>query len=405
MIRVLFVDDEPHLLDGLKRVLRKMRGQWDMKFVESGAAALAEMEQSQYDVVVTDMRMPHMNGAELLREVIKRDSSIVRIVLSGQSEQECILESLGTTHQFFSKPCDIDELIHTISRACSLRDLFKSSRLQAVISKLSSLPSLPRSYAAANDILESENLMASEITDIVNHDPAMAAKVLQIANSAFFGARRNVSSIEAAVNLLGLDLIRSFVLAAGIFSQFDDLQVETFSITELFEHSVRVGEYAKRIAVDLNLGFEVRESCFAAGLLHDIGKLVVIREMADEAHAALKKAQEEGLPFDVAETELYQVNHAEIGAFLLGLWGLPDPIVESVAYHHDPMKSFDQSPSLLSAVYFGNMLDHLLHSPNGYQHGISRCEEYLAHLGLPKNSLEQWKEVCTADENEMGGLF
>src|ERR1700758_5310713 len=141
--RILFVDDEPMVLDGVRRSLHAMRKDWEMSFVNSGHEALEAMAGQTFDIVVTDMRMPGMDGAQLLEEVKKRSPQSLRVILSGQSDRETILRSVNPTHQYLSKPCDGEELRTRLMRAFALKDLLENPELKGLVSKLDSLPSLP----------------------------------------------------------------------------------------------------------------------------------------------------------------------------------------------------------------------------------------------------------------------
>ncbi|MBV9849174.1 MAG: response regulator [Armatimonadetes bacterium] len=120
MIRVLFVDDESHILSGLQRMLRPLRHEWAMTFAEGGPAALDALAGAEFDVIVTDMRMPGMSGAQLLAEVRRRHPRVARIVLSGQSDREHLQQLAQTPHEYLSKPCDTELLKETVRRLCGL---------------------------------------------------------------------------------------------------------------------------------------------------------------------------------------------------------------------------------------------------------------------------------------------
>jgi len=217
--RVLFVDDEPRILDGLKRMLRHMRDEWEMSFVESGEAALKVLESARFDVVVSDMRMPGMDGAELLTRVMERYPQIVRIVLSGHADKEMILKTVRPAHQYLSKPCDPEKLRSTVARASALRGLLADELLKQLVSQMSTLPSAPSLYNEVMNELRSGEGSVQRVGEIVSKDVGMTAKILQVVNSAFFGVPRHVESPAQAVSLLGLETIKALALSAQVFSQ------------------------------------------------------------------------------------------------------------------------------------------------------------------------------------------
>jgi len=141
--RILFVDDEPNVLQGLQRMLRPLRDEWEMTFVSSGAEALQRLAQAPFDVIVSDMRMPNMDGAQLLTEVMQRHPEVIRIVLSGQANQEVVMKAVGPTHQYLAKPCDPESLKALVSQTSALRGLLTDATLKGLVASMKSLPSLP----------------------------------------------------------------------------------------------------------------------------------------------------------------------------------------------------------------------------------------------------------------------
>ena len=245
--RVLFVDDEPRLLQGLKRMLRGTRQEWELGFAASGAEALATLEQSPYDIVVSDMRMPGMDGAQLLSEVMRRYPKTVRIILSGQSDEESILRCVGKAHQFLAKPCDPDTLTSTIERASALRELLTSESLTKLISQVESLPSLPSLYMMLLEVLSKPEASLQMVADVISRDVGMMARVLQLVNSAFFGFHQHVSDPGRAVSVLGLKTIGALALSAKIFAEYKDNGAGTFDIGMMNDHSIAVAGVSRRI--------------------------------------------------------------------------------------------------------------------------------------------------------------
>jgi len=330
--KILFVDDEPMVLNGLQRMLRPLRTQWEMTFVESGKKALEVLAATPFDVVVSDMRMPGMDGAQLLTEVKRLYPQIVRLILSGHSDKEMILRSVGPTHQYLAKPCDTETLKNTVARACALRDLLSDEPLKRLVSRMESLPSLPHLYAEIMNELQSPDSSIQKVGEIIAQDVGMTAKILQLVNSAFFGLRRHVSNPSQAASLLGLETVKALVLSSQVFSQFEEKTLTGLRLEALWSHSLAVGALARRICIQQSAPLKVTDDAFLAGLLHDAGKLVLAANVPEHYIQALTLASQRGLhPCDV-ERGVMGASHAEIGAYLLGLWGLPDPIVEALAY-------------------------------------------------------------------------
>jgi len=355
--RILFVDDEPMVLSGLQRSLRALRQEWDMAFVNSGAEALQRMEQEPFDIVVTDMRMPVMSGAQLLEEVKQRFPQCFRIILSGQADREAIMRAVDPTHQFLAKPCDTEELKKRLTRAFAVRSLLKNQELQAVVSQLEALPSLPSLYIEVTRELEASEPSLTRIAKLVSEDMAMTAKLLQLVNSAFFGLRCRISSPMQAVQMLGLDTLRALVLSTHVFDKFRSHTLGEPEVSYLWKHSLAVANLAKTVAVFEKVDRQIVDDCFTAGLLHDAGKLILASAMEKKYGEVLQPVRNGAKKLIDAEAEILGCTHAEVAAYLLGLWGLPEAVIDGVAWHHEPCGSMQTGFSTVVAAHVASIFD------------------------------------------------
>ena len=389
--RILFVDDEAMILQGLQRMLRSMRGEWDMEFVESAEAALRLLAHKPFDVIVSDMRMPGMNGAELLTEVMKRHPTTVRLILSGYADKDLILKCVGSTHQYLAKPCDTASLKATIARASNLEDSFRNERLKSLVCQMKQLPSVPTLYTQVVKKTSRDETSVEEIGALISRDIAMTAQVLKLTNSAFFGLHQQFSNPEEAVAYLGLDTIKSLVLSLHAFSQFEKTVTGSFKIEALWSHSLQVASMAKRIYKLEGQDPKAAEEAFTAGLLHDIGKLVLAINMPKE-YAAASDLAHSGMELPSAEHKIFGFNHADVGGYLIGLWGLPVPVVEAVALHHNPSRATQPAFSPLTGVHAANVLEwERSHSANGTP-GPQVDSNYLGVVGV-LNRLDAWRQA------------
>jgi HD-like signal output (HDOD) protein len=377
--RILFVDDEPKVLEGLKRMLYPFRRDWDMVFVASGQEALRLLDESDFDVLVTDVRMPQMTGIQLLSEVVSKHPQVVRMVLSGMADKEVTLPSVMLAHQYLDKPCDPKVLRDTVERAFNLRVMLANPELKQLVSRIHSLPSIPGVYTQLIQAIQLPDASAKEIGRIISQDLAMTAKILQLVNSAFFGVRRQVTSPAEAVVYLGVDTVRALALTISVFSQFDTGEIPGFSIEALRDHGMTVATLARHIARSLHLAKSDVEDAFLGGLLHELGKLVLACNYPKEYQEVLQKAQQPGEENRQAEIEVFGTTHAEVGAYLLWLWGLPDAITEIVAHYQHPNP--EQASGSLIAVHVANGLS------TGPERGIDR--DCLTAMGLI-DRLPQW---------------
>ncbi len=355
MIRILFVDDEADVLQGMRRTLREMRHEWTMEFATSGAAALEELAKTPVDVIVSDMRMPGMDGWELLGEVKKLYPQTVRLVLSGHAEARSIMRAVGTAHQYLAKPCESGTLKAAISQTYRLRDLLSSDRLARLVGRVDTLPSAPKAFQEILACLQGPNASVADAAKIIGRDVAMTANVIKLVNSAFFGIRQPVSTADRAVAYLGLDTLGALVLGHGVFKSGVTTGVEGFSLERLWQHSLDVAAAARMVAVSQKLPPMVDEA-HLGGMLHDVGKVVFATRLAAGSDGPAVSAEDA-----FAQMEAH---HAEVGAYLLGLWGFPNSIVEAVAFHESPSKAMAEGLSLPALLHIADRLVHQRHSQN-----------------------------------------
>jgi HD-like signal output (HDOD) protein/ActR/RegA family two-component response regulator len=350
MKRVLFVDDETALLDGLRVRLHARRTQWEMVFVENGLRALTEMEQRPFDVVVADVRMPGMDGVELLRLIRNRWPDVIRIVLSGYSEEQHSGRLLSVVHQYISKPCEVDQLENVICRCMQLRDVLNDPRLRGVVGRIAHLPALPRTCTRLRDAMMKPNVSVREVARIISDDPAVAAKVLQLVNSAFFRLARRITGLEQAVSYLGFNAIRTLVMSVEVFCAWrSDASIGDLNPETLQEKAQRTAAAAQALSSDTTFA----DDALLSGLLHNIGYWVLLQECPQELQRAIDVARTNRIALHVAEQEVIGASHAAIGAYLLGVWGLPYPVIEAVAFQHCPQRinqtGFDVLAALVTA--------------------------------------------------------
>ncbi len=391
---LLFVDDEPNVIRGLKRMLRVMRDKWDMHFATSGIEALQLLNKVHIDVVISDMRMPEMDGATLLEEVMRCHPHIARIILSGYSDQKMILRSAKVAHRFLVKPCDLETLKNMVERTCFLNNLLVNEKLVELVRGIDFLPSLPTLYHKLINAMHDPDTSLKRIGDIIAQDVAMAAKILQVVNSAFFGLPQKVSSPHLAVSLLGLDVIKGLVLYVQVFAALEnDTATEEFFLEDLWQHSLQVSALAEEIVLDeVDNDKILREDALIVGLLHDIGKLLLLKIPGH--HARIQKyMKEKKCSCCEAEYELMGSSHAEVGAYLLGLWGIPDHIVEAVALHHFPSRLLDNTFSALTALHLANALLHKVDYTTKIEDVPSLDMKYLDKINL-KSGPADWIKLC-----------
>ena len=386
MIRVLFVDDEPRVLDGIRRSLRSRRKAWHLVFAEGGEAGCEALESGEFDVVITDLRMPGVDGCAVLEKAKEVHPDTMRIIFSGQVHEQEALRAVPLAHQYLAKPCGGGAIERVIERAALLRQLFANQSLRGVISAAGAIPSCPKVYLELTEVLRDPESSARDAADVLERDMAMCTKILQIVNSAFFGLSQPVTNLQDAVSFLGLKLVRSIALSEAAFRPFEGKGV--FGPTDLSEHQ-KSGFRAAALARDLCPDKAQEDHAYLAGMLHDFG-WVVIGCLLPEAFAELEeRSGKSGLTLSL-EREVLGATHAEIGAYLLGTWGLPLPVVEAVAYHHHPARVEHDSFEVLTAIHVasGLMAETDQSRP---RRGARLDERYLSRVGA-LGALEAWRQ-------------
>ncbi len=332
MNRVLFVDDERVLLDGLRGRLRSLRSAWEMKFVDSGEAALDELERVPYELVVADIRMPTLDGVQLLTMISERWPATMRVALSGYANQEQMLKLIPVVHQYLSKPCAPRVIESVLERCAALQLMLPVPQLRALVGGVRQLEPTPGTAAAILKLLD--RLQApepAEVAKLISADTVIAAKVLQIVNSAFFRLAYPVSCIEQAVKYLGLPAIKSLIGANSVFPP-----AASANCPPEFDLRVLQAQASAMAASAASSGSRDSgtDEAIIAALLQNIGYWMLVQEAPDVLAGAAEHARREGLPLHLAEIATLGASHAQIGAYLLGLWGLPQAVVDAVLHHH-----------------------------------------------------------------------
>jgi HD-like signal output (HDOD) protein/CheY-like chemotaxis protein len=395
MKRILFVDDEPHVLDGLRGLLRKQRKEWQMTFALGGEQALRELATTAFDMIVSDMRMPDVDGATLLRKVQQEYPHIIRIVLSGQTEQDITRRMVHVAHQFLAKPFDGQELQQVIERAFKLSALLAQPALRSSVGQIGGLPMRPGLFARLTEVMESPKVTMADAAAVIESDPASSAKLLQVCNSAFFGLRRRVVDVRAAVSSLGLDLVKALVLSVEVGQLPPPNPCPGYDVDAADRHSLLAARIARRLLADQTAADEA----FSAAKLKDIGALVLISHQPDEFRRIVELARTSGRPLWQVEGEVLGVTHFEIGAYLLGIWGLPHGVVEPVAYHHAPQRVTPTELDPLCAVHVATALAQEVDPPDRSRHiggGVALDAVLLERLNLTP-LLPSWRQIAAEE--------
>ncbi|MCX8155773.1 MAG: response regulator [Verrucomicrobiae bacterium] len=390
--RVLLVDDERMVLNVYQTALRRASPQWEVEVAESGPKALEMMQNQAYDIVVTDMRMPEMSGAQFLAEVQQRHPATARVVLTGYTEQERVLQSIGSVHQWLSKPCNVKTLQNTLARIFDLQAHIHEPWIKEMAGKIRSLPSLPDLFFRVLDELQTPYSTPEQIASFVCRDAGMTARLLQLVNSAFFGFSQPVRDVTEAVQLLGVGTVRALALSMKVFSCFDVKDYPGLDAHKLYYESLVVGTLARNLLAVDSAETPEQEAAFTAGLLRGVGCLVLATTLKETYAGLLSEAVRSRHPLPEVEHKALGITHAEVGAYLMGLWGLPVQITEAIGFQYRPSSSANRGLNALTGLHVAQAIVGASHAHDSLQLSVPLDEAYLRECGLEQH-LPRWQAL------------
>ena len=366
---------------------------WEVTTVTSGPAALAELAKRPFEVLVADLDLPELDGAALLNQTRQDHPQTLCFILASDADRERVMQNVLGAHQFLSKPCDPATLKNHIERALALNLWIASNSMRELVARVRTFPTVPSLYLEVLSVLKSPDATTEQVGRILARDMAMMTKLLQVINSACFGLPRRISDPAEAVGLMGFDAVKSMVMTIKLLSQYDKIKPVYFSIDRLWRHSTDVARSAKALVLFHTDDPALAEIAFTAGLIHDMGKVVLAANFDEQYRGAQSLARKQKLPLWEVEREIFGASHGEIGAYLLGLWGMPLDLLECAALHHQPARSITREFTPLTAVHIANALEHEA-TPDKEETGlVSRIDQdYLSEIGV-LDKLEGWREA------------
>jgi HD-like signal output (HDOD) protein len=299
----------------------------------------------------------------------------------------------GAEHHLLIKPCTERTLHEVLRRTFSFAHWLPDNALHGLVSNLQIIPSPPPLYTELLLELQSPQSSLDSVGQLISRDPAMTAKMLQLANSAALGLQQQVTDASTAVMYLGGETVKALVLLTYTFSYFDSYKPPESCLRALWTHLLVSAQCARLIGQVEGLQGEAAAKVFTAGVLHDLGKLVLAVNLPGPFAEAMEAARQYRRPLWKVERDLLGASHAEIGAALLGIWRVPDEIVEAVAWHHEPSRSSESSFRALTVVHAANVFAHE-RRPDDSGFAVPEVDEnYLAELGLA-HRVPLWRAAC-----------
>jgi len=361
MTKILFLDDDEMILDGFRRMLRYLQPDWELTFHKSGLDALKDLETVPFDLLVTDLRMPAMDGFTFLRKARELRPDVPRIVLSAFLSMENIYKVIPHAQRFLSKPTRLEILASTINRLVSIRTQAKPDSVSRILFGAGILRTSATTMNPVPGAGNGSNGERKFLEDTLMHNPAWTAESLRF--GLFTQGASAGDSVLLYEMLLSMGSQGAKALAGvkipGIFAGGDD---ETLGATALARHCAGTGllaaEWIKKRAGSQALAWKAQ----LAGLMHDIGKLVLMSSDPDRYRKVLALHKDQGKPLAEAEAAIFEVPHPVIGANILSVWGVPDDITIAVRDHHLDPGEWQAQPGdaglIREAVYHANRNEH-----------------------------------------------
>ncbi|MFZ5352553.1 MAG: HDOD domain-containing protein [Bacillota bacterium] len=352
MPSVLFVDDEKQILKSIRRLL--IDKNYDIYTAESGEEALTILNETPINLIISDMRMPGMDGYQLLRLIKEKKPSTIRIILSGYADESLIYKAIqdGSANMYLLKPWENTKLEMLIDNLLQISVVLEDKNLLKIFGSIHKLPTIPMLYNRLCTLIDRDSNLDA-IVNLLEEDQSISAKVLQMANATFYS--KSIGSIKVAIQYLGLINLRNIVLTTSVFSNLNAGRNNLYMDKKLLWKHSGLSNQIVLLLHERILKKRIPESYITAGLLHDIGKVVLIDYLPNEYLKVTEymKMNKQSSLHDV-ENELLNISHQEAGGYLLNLWGLPLPIIEAALYHHDPLNKSIINFDIVGLVHIAN---------------------------------------------------
>jgi len=354
---IAFLIENNNFCKWLKKSMKDFKQDHVFLFFENENEVWDAVEDKEIDVIFAEIFMEDFDGLQFFESMRKEHPEIIRILLIDQHDESFVLKAYDCAHQLLDKMTTPNELMYTIDRALRLGKLLANEDLRRIISGLDSLPVMSDTYLRLIRAIQSPHTSFKEIGKIISEDASLTAKILQIANSPIYASHEKITNPMQAAVLLGINTIKALIIFVAVFSRSNTGSILKRDIKkEIENHSFRVAEKSREVIAQLSCDKETIDSVFICGLLHDFGKIILL-EIKEEYINMLKTVKDINSTILERERDLFGTTHTEIGAYLLGLWGLPDSIIEAVGNHHNPIQVDEEFVAVVAALHIANVLE------------------------------------------------
>ncbi len=388
-VKVLFVYDDKEALSSLKRLLYDKRDEWHMDFISDPRSTLDLIKKEHYDVVVTDINMPLLNGIVLLKKIKEEIPSVYRIAISGYDDMKLTKEILKIAHKFFHKPYSKDRLEKTINKMMVLKEILPNKDIREKLNDIEILPTHPLTYAVLIDSISKSDI--NEFKKILYYDGSMFINLYKI-NSFFVDEHEDYTVFFKLLHNIDISFLKRIFLSREMFSSHEEFIFKDFSVNEIWRHSKRVAFYAKEVSQQISRNVDFIVNCFTSALLHDIGKYLMLLCYKDKYLNFLIN-RNFGYNVEKEEDKIFNCNHSIVGAYLAGLWGANSSIIEAIAFHERPSLIKKDSISPLSIIHFVNYFDRKTMNVKSSSGEVVSLD-FVHYKNINFDGLDNWYKIC-----------
>ncbi|MDQ8182658.1 HDOD domain-containing protein [Pelagicoccus sp. SDUM812005] len=353
---LLIIDPDPEAIEAYQKALAPKASSWTAHFATSSEQALSLAEKVDPDIIVSALCLEQGQGLKLLSQAIDAAPLAHAFIAATETERPQLAAAFEGGCRYLPRPCPADRLLLEFQRCLAVDSWLDNPVVKEVVASRADFQSLPSHHHRIVTALNSPDCSVDDVAEAIANDLSLTAKLLETVNSSFYGFGQNVSDTKQAISILGLSCVRDLVLAAHLFTQVGQDPEHLTLVKEIWHHSISVAGAARRISLHETKSQQAAAEAYSAGLLHDIGKLVLLGVVPDRYIEAQRLSREESHSPWQAEFKLIGCDHAEAGGYLLSRWGLPESLCEAVALHHRPANSCQETFSTLAAVHAANAI-------------------------------------------------
>lgn len=352
---ILFVTTDEKLMSELIRNIVPIQDDYSIFFADNGERCLQILANNKIDFVFSSANIIMPTGANILNEIKRLFPEVIRFALVPNLDNQTVAQISQYVHQLVPPPYTKETIVERIQRTLHIQKILNNEKVVNLVKNTTTLPSLPEIYIQIEQETAKPDFSLIKIANLISKDPNLTAKILQIVNSAYFGLQKEVTNINFALSYLGVNVIKSLIFYIHLFSHFKITSENRKHLEKFWQHSLVVASNSYHLANKyLQEKYEI-DSSYTAGVLHDVGKFILLNTYTYPQNIILL-AEQKAIDNLEAELEIYECTHAEIGAYLLGLWGFPLHIVEAVAYHHQPSLLNKSKLNLATIIHLADFL-------------------------------------------------